>query len=128
MGFHRLAGDALQVDQFVVHAVDEAIVHVQYIGETTGHAGAEVVPGLAQHADETAGHVLATVVTGTLDDRMGAGVAHGETLTGSTGGEQLATGGAVQTGIADDGRILRTIGSALRRVTTSLPPVMPLPT
>src|SRR5690606_206825 len=35
--------------------------------------------------------------------------------TRSTGGEQLASGGAIQTGVADDGRILRFEGAARRR-------------
>src|SRR3546814_10989870 len=45
IGFHRLAGDALLVDQLVVHPVHETVVPVQHIGETTGHARAKVVSG-----------------------------------------------------------------------------------
>src|SRR5690606_1569492 len=84
-------------------------------GAAAGHARAEVVPGLAQHANETAGHVFAAVVARAFHHGMGTGVAHRETLTRGTGGEQLAAGGAVQAGIADDGRVLRAEGAVLRR-------------
>ena len=41
-----------------------------------------------------------------LDHRVGAGVAHGEALAGPARGEQLARGGAVEDGVADDGVVL----------------------
>src|SRR5690606_15226175 len=99
VGRHRLAGDALQIDQLVIHAVEEGVVKVQPVGEAAGDARAEVVPGLARHANETAGHVFAAVVARAFHHGIGTGVAPRETLTRGTGGEQLAAGGAVQAAI-----------------------------
>src|SRR6185437_4729 len=42
-------GDAMDVDQLVVVAVDEIAVHVQHVGQATGEAGTEVEADLAQH-------------------------------------------------------------------------------
>uniref|UniRef100_A0A914Z101 Uncharacterized protein n=1 Tax=Panagrolaimus superbus TaxID=310955 RepID=A0A914Z101_9BILA len=105
----------MDVDQLVVVAVDEIAVHVQYVGQAAGEAGAEVQADLAQHQYHAIGHVLAAVVTGTFHHRQRAGVAHGETLTRAASGKQLATGGAVQAGVADDGGAARLEAGATRR-------------
>src|SRR5690606_33530261 len=115
VGLHGLAADALDLHQLVVDAVDEAVVLVEHVGEAAGHARAEVHAGLAQYADEAAGHVFAAVVTGAFHHGVGTGVAHGEALAGGTGGEQAATGGAVQAGVANDGRLLSLQRAAGRR-------------
>ena len=47
------------------------------------------------------GHVFAGMIAGSLDYRQRPGIAHGEALAGHPRGEQLAAGGAIQTGIAD---------------------------
>ena len=52
--------------------------------------GGEVEPGRAEHDDAAAGHVLAAVVADALDDRHGAGVAHGEALAGEAAEERAA--------------------------------------
>src|SRR5690606_10203547 len=106
IGLHRFTGDALDLHQLMIDPIDKAVVLIQHIGETAGHAGTEVVAGLAQHTDEAAGHVLATVVTGTFHHGMSTRVAHREALARRTCGEQLAAGGAIQTGVADDRRLL----------------------
>ena len=101
-------GDARDVDQFVVVAIDEVALQVEHIGEAAGDAGAEVQPGAAQHADHAAGHVFAAVIAGAFDHRDGAGIAHREALAGPARREQLAAGGAVQAGVADDRRVAAT--------------------
>ena len=101
-------GDAGDVDQLVVVAVDEITLEVEHVGQPAGEAGAEVQPGAAQHHHRAAGHVFAAVVTRALDDRGGAGIAHREAFAGAAGREQLAAGGAVQAGVAEDRRVLRS--------------------
>src|SRR5690606_18753597 len=96
-------------------SVEEAVVQIQHVGETTGHARTEVVAGTTQHTDHAAGHVFTAVVAGAFDDRVTARVAHREALTGNPGGEQFAAGGAIQAGVADDGGLFRAEGTARRR-------------
>src|SRR5205814_6864211 len=60
----------------------------------------------------TAGHVLAAMVAGTFADRGGARQAHRKALAGHAAQEGLATGRAVQHGVADD--------DVLRRVTAEV--------
>src|SRR5690242_13242313 len=103
---HALRRDAQQVDQLVVVAIDEVALDVQHVGEAAGHAGAEFEADLAQPHYYAAGHVLAAVVAGAFHHRQRAGVAHSEAFTGAPGGEQLAVGGAIQAGVAEDRRIL----------------------
>ena len=55
------------------------------------------------------------MVTNTLDYCVGAGVTDRKAFTGKTGGEQLTTGCAIQTGIADDDRVFRPEQSVVRR-------------
>src|SRR5690606_20613259 len=87
----------------------------QHIGKPTGHAGTEVVAGLAEYADHAAGHVFAAVIPRTLDHRMATGVAHRKPLAGHPGGEQLAPRGAIEAGVADDGGLLGAEGAARGR-------------
>src|SRR3546814_3275441 len=53
--------------------------------------------------------VFAAMIARALDDRDGAGIAHREALAGTAGRVQLATGGAVQAGIAHDRGVARNI-------------------
>src|SRR6185437_14612325 len=99
--------DAQDVDQLVVVAVHEVALEVEHVGEAAGHARAEVEADLAEHRYHAAGHVFAAVVARALHHRHRAGVAHREALARAAGREQLAAGGAVQTGVADDGGVLR---------------------
>src|SRR3989338_4488131 len=95
VGLHRLIIDPLNFHQLVVNAIVEAVIQIEHVGETAGHAGTEVVAGLAQYADKTAGHVFAAMVASAFHYGVRTGVTHGETLARSTGGEQLAAGHAL---------------------------------
>src|SRR5690554_179270 len=99
---HGFRIDALDFDQLMVVAIHERAILVEYIGKATGHAGTEIDAGLPQHADQPPGHILATMIPGPFNDRMGAGVAYSETLSGTSGGKQLAASGAIQAGIANN--------------------------
>src|SRR3546814_209734 len=59
--------------------------------------------------------VFAAMIARALDDRDGAGIAHREALAGTAGRVQIATGGAVQAGIAHDRGVARNITRAGRR-------------
>ncbi len=105
----------MDVDQFVVVAVDEITVQIQHVGQAAGEAGAEVQAHAAQHHHDAVGHVLAAVIARAFDDRQRAGVAHREAFARAAGGKQLATGGAVQAGVAQDRRIARLEARPARR-------------
>src|SRR5450830_1012862 len=115
IGFHRFAADPLDLDQLVVDLVDEGVVLVEHVGETAGHARAEVVASLAQNRDKTTGHVFAAVIARAFNHGVGTGVTHRETLTRRTRRKQLAAGCAVQAGVADDGTVLSLVDAAFRR-------------
>jgi hypothetical protein len=68
------------------------------------------------------------VVAGAFDDGDGAGVAHAEALAGDAAEEDLAGGGAVEHGVADDDVLLGARGKALGGLTMMRPPDRPLPT
>ncbi len=110
----------MQFDQFRVDAVEEIIVFVQYKGETTGHAGTEVVPGATQHGDGTAGHVFTAVIASAFHHGVGAGVTYPEALASGTRSHQLAAGSTVQTGVTDNGRFLALERAAIGRTNHQL--------
>jgi hypothetical protein len=118
----------MDVDEFVVVAVDEIALHVEHVGEAAGEPRAEVHAGASEHAHDAAGHVLAAMIAGALDHRERAGVAHGEALAGGARRIQLAAGGAVQAGVAHDHRVARDEGRARRRLQHDHAAAMPLPT
>ena len=95
--------DALEDHHVGVDAALELIARVPDIGHAAAHAGGEVVADRAEQDGDTTGHVLAAIVAAALDHGRGTGVADGEALAGATGGEELASGGAVEAGVADDG-------------------------
>jgi hypothetical protein len=55
------------------------------------------------------------MVARALDDRDGAGVAHGEALAGDAAEVALALDRAVEHGVADDDRLVGTMFGGLRR-------------
>ena len=112
---HGQVFDAQAFDQFGVDAAFEAAVHIEHVGEATGHAGAEVDAGFAEYGDHAAGHVFAAVVTDAFHYRAGTGIAHGEAFAGAAGCEQLAAGGAIQAGVAGDGGVFGFEGDAVVR-------------
>src|SRR5690606_1596122 len=114
VGFAAFVGNAVNGHQLAVVFVNEAVIQIQHIGEATGHTGTEVVAGFTQYHDHAAGHVFAAVVAGAFHNGDGTRVTHGETLTGTARRQQLAAGGTVQTGVADNGGVVgfeyRTFG------------------
>src|SRR5690606_33836304 len=69
-------------------------------------ARAEVLAGGSEDDHEATGHVLAAVIADTFDDRDRAGIAHAEAFARASSCEQVAAGGAVEHGVADDGLVL----------------------
>src|ERR1700736_5082954 len=99
--------DPADVDELEVVAIDEVALQIEHVRESAREARSEVDTGPAEHAHDTTCHVLATVITGALDDRDRAGIAHCKALARNTGGKQLAARSAVQAGVAhDDGFIV----------------------
>ena len=82
--------------------VDPAVVEVEDVGHSPGHAGGEVAPGRPEDEDGATGHVLAAVVADALDDRGRAGVADAEALADQAAQEELAGRGAVADDVAGD--------------------------
>jgi hypothetical protein len=95
-------------------------------GHAAGHAGAEIVADRPEDHRRAAGHVLAAVGAAAFDHRR-ARVAHGEALAGLARREQLAGGGAIEHGVADDRVVLAFSGETIGR-TMMVPPDRPLPT
>ena len=89
---------------------------------------AKLRPVWPMHHDHAAGHVFAAVVADALDDRDGAGIAHGETLAGDAAEIAFARDGAVKHGVADDDRVLGDGSASSGGRMISLPPERPLPT
>ena len=104
---HAFGRHAMDVDQFMVVAVDEVPLHVEHIGKAAGESGAEIHSRAPQHTDHSARHVLAAVIARALHHGQSAGIAHGKALSGGARGIQFAAGGAVQAGIAHDDRLTR---------------------
>ena len=102
MAFHRFVDDTVNIDQFLVYAVDEVAVEIEHIGNSAGHAGAEVVAGVAENRYHAAGHVFAAVVADALDDRVAPELRTAKRSPAMPGRHQRAAGGAVEAGIADD--------------------------
>src|SRR5690554_1796542 len=113
--FHGFRIDAMNLDQLMVVAIHERAILVEYIGKATGHAGTKIDAGLPQHADQPTGHILAAVIPGSFNHRMGAGVAYRETLSGTAGGKQLATSGAIQAGVTNNRGLVTLEPTALGR-------------
>ena len=101
---HRadVGGDFFKGYALAVAARFKPAVVVEHVGDTAGHAGGEVAPGVAEAYHHAAGHVFAAVIADAFDDRHRPGVAHREALAGHAGGETFAGDGAVQNGVADD--------------------------
>ena len=97
--FHALRGNPVNVDEFVVVAVDEAPVDVEHVGEAAGHAGAEVDARTAEHDDDAAGHVFTAMVARAFDHGDCTRIAHGEALAGLAVCIQFTAGRAIQAGI-----------------------------
>ena len=86
------------------HLVREVPLCVEEVAEAPRHARRHVPPDRPQADHAAARHVLAAVVPCALHDGLSHRVAHGKALAGAAVDKQAAAGGAVQAGVADDGR------------------------
>src|SRR6202790_5654928 len=80
MDSHAFGRHAVNVDQFMIVAIDEIALHVEHVGESAGEPGAEVHAGASEHAYHAARHVLAAMIPRSFHHRQGAGIAYTETL------------------------------------------------
>src|SRR5687768_9240671 len=99
--------------QVAVDPLRKLLARIPDEGASAGHAGSEVTAGAAKHHHQTAGHILAAVVAHALDHRRRATVADGEALAGLARGKELAAGGAIENGIADQRAVGRPVASVL---------------
>jgi len=99
--------DVFQVNHIEVAERVEQLVLVEDVRDPAAHTGCEVSPGAPEHDDPPGGHVFAPVVADTLDDRGDAAVADGESLARHAVDVRLASGRAVQEGVADDDVLVR---------------------
>src|SRR5262249_17795478 len=107
--------EPLDVDHAEVATPPEIALDVQHVRDATGHAGAEIPPGAAEHDAPAARHGLAAVVADALDDRVNPAVAHAEPLPGHATHERFAAGRAVEGDVADDDVVLGDERALLRR-------------
>ena len=122
VGLCRLGGNSLNVNQLHIVAVNKDALHIQHIGESTRHAGTEIVARWTQHSDYTTGHIFAAVITSALNYGDGARVTHGKALAHLTSCIELATSGAVQTGITHNRCFIGLKLAAGRRTQYQLAP------
>ena len=107
------SGEADRVHAPRVERGHVAAVGVVQVGPAAGHPRPEVGADGAEYDDDPAGHVFAAVLAEALDDRLRAGVAHGEPHPGPADEVQPAAGRAVQAGVAGD-RLAGGVGGEVR--------------
>src|SRR5262249_1115884 len=104
---HLLLGrDRSQVDHGEVAAPLEGAVLVEYVGDATRHAGRKVAARDTDHHHHATGHVFTAVVTGTLNHRHRARVAHGKALAGNAAEVALSRDRPVEHRVADNDALL----------------------
>ena len=101
-------GDLLRVSHFaeldhlLIDFGDESVCHVEDVRNTSTHPSRKITTCDAQDDNSAACHVLTPVITTALDDGMGPGIAHSESLGGNTANECLARRSAIKTNVSDD--------------------------
>ncbi len=106
-------GETDGVDASRVERGHVAAVGVVQVGAAAGHPRPEVGADGAEYDDDPAGHVFAAVLAEALDDRLRAGVAHGEPHPGPADEVQPPAGRAVEAGVAGD-RLAGGVGGEVR--------------
>ena len=86
----------------LVRAHIQIVVLIQYISDSTAHAGGKVLSGSTEDYDTTTGHVLTSVITDPLNNGCRTGVTNTETFTCDTIDECLTTCRAIQSNVTDD--------------------------
>src|SRR5271169_2337546 len=69
LGVDFRKGNEIAMDNFVGFAAED-------VGETAGHAGAEIKAERAENEDDAAGHVFAAVLADAFDNREGTAIAN----------------------------------------------------
>src|SRR5258708_19883348 len=72
----------------------------QDVGETSGHAGAEIEAERTEDQDHAARHIFATVLADSLDNGKRATIANSEAFAGAARDKELAGCGAVKNGVS----------------------------
>ena len=72
----------------------------QQVSQAAGHSGSEINSGRSENDGYAGRHVFAGVLANAFDHGEGAAVAHGKPFSGTAGNVKLATGGAVEHGVA----------------------------
>ena len=116
----------MDIDQLVVIVIHKAVVPVQHVGKTTGHAGTEVESGATQHHHHATSHILATVIAHPFHHCASTRVTHRKPLASQTRGQQVTTSSTVQTGVTDDGGLMAGKDTAVRRIDDQLATGHPL--
>ena len=102
MGILVLVRHLLEIDHGLVAAATETIVFIQNVRKAPGHARSEISSGTTQADQMTPRHVFTAVVPGAFDNCSGSRVANAEALTSFAGEEDLAAGGTIEDGVAND--------------------------
>src|SRR6056297_2584566 len=92
----------LNIHRGRVTAPAEAVVVIEYIGQTAGHARGKIAPGTPQADNPTGGHIFTAMVTGSFNHRRHAGVTDTKPLSGTSGQKSLTSGRAIKHGVAND--------------------------
>ena len=103
----------LERERLRVHAAGKRAVLVVDVGDAARHAGAEVVPDLAEDERDTARHVLAAMCAHTLDDHGRTRVPHGEALAGKAVYKAATARRAHERDVAHDDVLVELEGRAL---------------
>mmetsp|Transcript_19801 Transcript_19801/g.45547 ORF Transcript_19801/g.45547 Transcript_19801/m.45547 type:complete len:577 (-) Transcript_19801:2090-3820(-) len=96
--------DALHRHNFGVHALgDVPLLLLEEVGDASRHAGTDVAASGAEHHHHATRHVLERVVAAPLHHRLAPRVADAEALAGAPRRKEVAAGGAIEGGVADNG-------------------------
>src|SRR5271165_7643335 len=88
----RLGFETLPRDQFRIQAKRERLVQIQYVSNSSSHAGSEVFSGPAEDQQDAAGHIFTAVIADALDNRGHSGVSHSKAFSRPAGSEEFSTG------------------------------------
>src|SRR5260370_16626655 len=92
---------ALKIRERDERAVENVVSFgAQDVGETSGHAGAEIEAERTEDQDHAARHIFATVLADSLDNGKRATIANSEAFAGAARDKELAGCGAVKHGVS----------------------------
>ena len=97
-----LLGNLQQGNHVLVELEIERVIHIEDVGDTTGHTGGEVLTGRSEDDGTSTGHVLETMIATALGNRRRTGITNAEALTGDTIHIALAGRRTIEGDVADD--------------------------